>query len=41
MLRAAAVLLAALAAFDSYLLDGKYIDTVGAMVRSLIHFVIP
>jgi hypothetical protein len=41
MLRAAAVTLAALVAFDSYFLDGRYVGIVEALVRSLIHFAIP
>jgi hypothetical protein len=40
MVRASAVGLAALVLLDRYLFDGRYIDTVGAMARSLIHFVI-
>jgi hypothetical protein len=40
MFRAMAVGLAALLLLDRYLFDGRYIDTVVAMARSLIHFVI-
>jgi hypothetical protein len=40
MLRAAAIALTALLAFDSYFLGGKYIGTVEALARSFIHFVI-
>jgi hypothetical protein len=40
MFRAVAVGVAALVLLDRYLFDGRYIDTVGAMARSLIHFVI-
>jgi hypothetical protein len=40
MFRALAVGLAALVLLDRYLFDGRYVDTVGAVVRSLIHFVI-
>jgi hypothetical protein len=41
MLRAAAVSVAALAAFDLYFLDGRYIGTVEGLARSLIHFALP
>jgi hypothetical protein len=40
MLRAAAVALAALVAWDIYFLGGKYIATIEALARSLIHFMI-
>jgi hypothetical protein len=40
MLRALAVGLAALVLLDRYFFDGRYVDTVGAMARSLIHFAI-
>ena len=40
MFRAAAVALAALVALDWYFLDGKYLGTVEALARSLIHFAI-
>jgi hypothetical protein len=40
MFRALAVGLAALVLLDRYLLDGRYVDAVGAMARSLVHFVI-
>jgi hypothetical protein len=40
MIRAAAVALLALAAFDLYFLDGKYTHSVEALVRSLIYFVV-
>ena len=40
MFRAMAVGLAALVLLDRYLLDGRYIDTVVAMARPLIHFLI-
>jgi hypothetical protein len=40
MFRAMAVGLAALVLLDRYFFDGRYVDTAGAMVRSLIHFVI-
>ena len=40
MFRAMAVGLAALLLLDRYLFDGRYIDTVVAMARSLIRFVI-
>jgi len=40
MFRAVALGLAALLLLDRYLLDGRNIDTVVAMARSLIHFVI-
>jgi hypothetical protein len=38
--RAAAVAVGALVALDWYFLDGKYVGTVEAMARSLIHFVV-
>jgi len=41
MLRAAAVSVAALVAFDLYLLDGRYTATVDGLARSLIHFAFP
>jgi hypothetical protein len=40
MFRTAAVTLAALVAFDWYFLDGKYVATVEALARSLIHFAV-
>jgi hypothetical protein len=40
MLRAIAVGLSALVLLDRYLFDGRYLDTVEAMARSLAHFVI-
>jgi hypothetical protein len=41
MVRGMAVTLAALVATDWYFLDGKYMGTVEALARSLIHFVNP
>jgi hypothetical protein len=41
MLRAAAVSLAGLVACDWHFLDGKYLGTVEALARSLIHFALP
>jgi hypothetical protein len=40
MFRAVAVAVSVLVLLDRYLLDGRYIDTVVAMARSFIHFVI-
>jgi hypothetical protein len=40
MLRAVAVALAALILLDRYLLEDRYINTVVAMARSFIHFLI-
>jgi hypothetical protein len=40
MIRASTVAVVALVAFDGYLLDGKYIGTLEALARSLIHFMI-
>jgi hypothetical protein len=40
MFRAAAIALAALVALDWYFLDSKYVGTVGAVARSVVHFVV-
>jgi hypothetical protein len=40
MIRASVVALAALVLLDRFFLDGKYVGIVGAMGRSLVHFVI-
>ena len=40
MFRIAAITLVALAAFDYFLLDGRYLRSVEAMVHSVIHFAI-
>ena len=40
MFRVVAIGLVALATFDIYFLDGKYIHTVEALARSLAHFLI-
>jgi hypothetical protein len=40
MLRAIAVGLSALVLLDRYLLDGRYVDALEAMARSLAQFVI-
>jgi hypothetical protein len=40
MLRAIAVGLSALVLLDRYLFDGRYVDALEAMARSLAHFVI-
>ena len=38
MLRSAAIALAAMAAFDYFYLDGKYIHSVQSVASSLLHF---
>ena len=38
MLRSAAIALVAMAAFDYFYLDGKYIHSVQSVVSSLLHF---
>jgi len=40
LFRIAAIWLVALAAFDLYFLDGKYIHTVEAVVRSVVHMMV-
>lgn len=40
MFRGAAVALVALAAFDHFFLDGRYVHSVQMMVLSLLHFLI-
>jgi hypothetical protein len=40
MFRTAAVALVALAAFDYFYLDGKYIHSVQMAVLSILHFVV-
>jgi hypothetical protein len=40
MFRSVAIALVAMAAFDLYFLDGKYVHTVEAIARSLVHWII-
>jgi hypothetical protein len=41
MYRGVATFLVALAAFDYFYLDGKYLHYVQAVVNSLLHFLVP
>jgi predicted RNA-binding protein Jag len=40
MIRAGVVVLAAAVLIDRYFLDGKYVEAMGAITRSLIHFAV-